>query len=339
MNLNSWQQSVRACALCLLISGCAFQPQLPPADHSDKPVISANTDPVPRPEPLSRYGNPKSYEQFGRRYHIMESATGYAERGIASWYGPKFHGKRTSSGEPYDMYAMTAAHKTLPIPTWVRVTNLKNQSSVLVRVNDRGPFVENRIIDLSHEAARRLDMIREGTGLVDVRVLEFDAAGNFSVARTPVEPSTVVVMQSEPTLAPDSQPAAAVASTPAQPVAMDADVQQEPMPQAVVESSTPPTSAPSDHSSVVNLYAQVGAFSNIDNAERLYLRLRDSGVGRIDILDLIDQVPRLFRVRVGPVHDSASYDQMVAELNALGIDKVTLVIEAGENESAAAAEN
>jgi rare lipoprotein A len=129
-------------------------------------------DATPRPEPRSKYGNPDSYVVFGKRYHVMKESNGFNQRGIASWYGKKFHGRKTSNGETYDMYAMTAAHKSLPIPTYVEVTNLKNNKQVIVRVNDRGPFHENRIIDLSYTAARKLDIVAEGTGLVEIRVLE-----------------------------------------------------------------------------------------------------------------------------------------------------------------------
>jgi rare lipoprotein A len=134
--------------------------------------LAAIPDAVPRDEPRSRYGNPETYEVFGKRYKLMKSGKGHVERGLASWYGPGFHSERTSSGEPYDMYAMTAAHKTLPIPAYVRVTNLENGRSVVVRVNDRGPFVNERIIDLSYTAASKLDMLRAGTARVEIRVLD-----------------------------------------------------------------------------------------------------------------------------------------------------------------------
>jgi rare lipoprotein A len=137
----------------------------PPADAAQVP------DAVPRPEPRSALGNPAFYEVAGKRYAVLASASDYVERGVASWYGPDFHGKRTASGEGYDMYAMTAAHKTLPVPCYARVTNLGNGRSVIVRVNDRGPFVGNRIIDLSYSAAARLDMLRNGTAFVEVRTL------------------------------------------------------------------------------------------------------------------------------------------------------------------------
>jgi rare lipoprotein A len=131
---------------------------------------------VPRVEPRSRNGNPPFYDVFGKRYYVLSSSVGYVERGVASWYGPGFHQVRTSTGEPYDMYAMTAAHKTLPLPAYVRVTNLQNGRSVVVRVNDRGPFVDNRIIDLSYTAASKLDMLRNGTAMVEVRSVEPETA-------------------------------------------------------------------------------------------------------------------------------------------------------------------
>jgi len=129
-------------------------------------------DAVPRDEPRSRYGNPETYEVFGKRYRVLPSAEGYVERGIASWYGTKFHGRLTSTREPYDMYAMTAAHKTLPLPSYARVTNLRNGRSIVVRINDRGPFHDNRVIDLSFVAAKKLGVADAGTGLVEVRTLD-----------------------------------------------------------------------------------------------------------------------------------------------------------------------
>ena len=135
-------------------------------DHSSIP------GPVPRVEPRSRYGNPRSYVVNGKQYFTLSSARGFLQRGIASWYGPKFHGRRTSSGETYDMHKMTAAHKTLPLPTYVLVRNLETGGEIVVRVNDRGPFHGDRIIDLSYAAATHLGIARRGTGRVEVRALE-----------------------------------------------------------------------------------------------------------------------------------------------------------------------
>lgn len=128
-------------------------------------------EPVPAKEPLSRYGNPTEYKVAGRNYEVMKSSTGYKTRGVASWYGTKFHKQRTSSGEPYDMYVMTAAHKTLPLPTYVRVKNLDNGRVAVVKVNDRGPFHGNRIIDLSYAAALKLGVFPKGTANVEIETL------------------------------------------------------------------------------------------------------------------------------------------------------------------------
>lgn len=136
------------------------------------PDIAALPEPVPRAEPRSRYGNKSPYTVLGRTYTVLPSARGYKERGISSWYGQKFHGYMTSSFEPYDMYQFTAAHKSLPLPSYARVTNLENGKSVIVRVNDRGPFHENRVIDLSYAAAVRIGIWPKGTGLVEVQAID-----------------------------------------------------------------------------------------------------------------------------------------------------------------------
>ncbi len=126
---------------------------------------------VPATTPSGR-GNPSSYVVFGQRYHVLDSSEGFVQRGIASWYGTKFHGRKTSSGEVYNLHAMTAAHKTLPIPVYVHVKNLDNGRSVVVKVNDRGPFIDGRIIDLSYAAAKKLGVDGPGTANVEISVLE-----------------------------------------------------------------------------------------------------------------------------------------------------------------------
>jgi rare lipoprotein A len=183
---------MRACALLLFVSalaGCGSN-----RVHDSGPASGSGAipnlpgDAVPRPEPRSRYGNGPIYEVLGKAYTVLPTSAGYKERGVASWYGRKFHGNLTAMREPYDMYAMTAAHKTLPLPTYVRVRNLRNNRSVIVRVNDRGPFVHNRIIDLSYSAALRLDMIRDGTSLVEVEAIGFDAPGGDRPLRRAMPP-------------------------------------------------------------------------------------------------------------------------------------------------------
>jgi rare lipoprotein A len=178
--------------LALLIAACARDVRMPapkvdgpPADRLDPAMIEI---PQPRPEPPSAYGNHSPYQVFGKTYHVKSTAEGYAERGIASWYGTKFHGRPTSSGEPYDMYRMTAAHRSLPLPTWAEVTRLDTDKTIIVRINDRGPFHSDRIIDLSWAAAVKLDMVDAGTAPVKVRAITFDDSPGLTPrpARVPV---------------------------------------------------------------------------------------------------------------------------------------------------------
>lgn len=165
------KRTVFLSAIILLSGSCSIIGEKDGAP--ERPIdVSRVPDAVPKYEERSKYGNPSSYEVLGKRYYVLESSEGFVERGIASWYGKKFHGRRTSSGETYDMYAMTAAHKHLPLPTYVEVTNLENNRSVVVKVNDRGPFHANRIIDLSYSAAVKLGIVNNGTGLVEVRAIQ-----------------------------------------------------------------------------------------------------------------------------------------------------------------------
>ena len=228
-------------------------------------------DATPRQETKSRYGNGPYYEVFGETYKVMDSSYDYQARGVASWYGKKFHGRKTSNQEDYDMYAMTAAHKSLPLPTYVRVRNLSNNKSVVVRVNDRGPFVDNRLIDLSYSAALKLDMVQSGTSLVEVTAISYD------------QPSR------------EKQPAAQVA------------VREE---------------GPEE-----NIFVQVGAFGEAENARKRIALVRDSGLGPAFVHQDKDSSPRLYRVRIGPVADVLEYDSIVAKLQRLGITETHLVTE------------
>ncbi len=147
--------------LLSVLNACSFGV---PIGSSKSTIPQKSTDNTP-------YKKPSSYIVFGKQYHVLPSSEGYVERGIASWYGKKFHGRKTSSGETYNMFAMTAAHKTLPLPTRVSVKNLSNGKSIIVTINDRGPFVAGRIIDLSYAAAKKLDIINAGTARVEVKAL------------------------------------------------------------------------------------------------------------------------------------------------------------------------
>ncbi len=285
--------------LGLLLSGCASDPPTgrysqahdsAPEQHID---LSAVKDAIPRVEPFSRYGNPPSYVVHGARYHTLKRSAGYRERGIASWYGTKFHGHRTSSGEIYDMYKMSAAHKTLPLPTYARVTNLENGKSVIVKINDRGPFHENRLIDLSYAAAARLEILGKGTGLVEITAI--DAAKD---RKTPAKPRIAPSLPKVATAAASKQ----AVTTPAATV-------------------TPPAHEPL-------LYLQLGAFQSRDNAERLQARLsRVDLPGQLRISEATSNQQRVYRVRVGPLASVETADKLTQLLADHGIRSPHVVID------------
>ena len=270
---------------------------IPPAAPAPPPAGASIPDAVPRYEPRSLYGNPPFYDVFGKRYFVLSSSADYVERGVASWYGPGFHKERTSTGEPYDMYGMTAAHKTLPLPCYARVTNLQNGRSVVVRINDRGPFVGNRLIDLSYTAAAKLDMLRDGTAMVEVRTV-----GPSS------PPGTAV-------LASGSVPAPAPAAPPPPAAAPPLVAPRAIAPAAV---TSPPVST---------LFVQAGAFADPANAERLVRKLRDGRYGKVFVRDDVIAGRRMYRVRIGPVPDVHEFDRIVTALEQEGVRDAHLAMD------------
>lgn len=169
--------------LALLLAACAGDKKKEAGDGpSSRQMTAAEVkDAVPKNEPLARYGNHSPYTVLGKTYTVLPSSKGYHERGMASWYGSKFHGRRTSSGEVYDMHLATAAHKSLPLPTYAEVTNLDNGRKMIVKINDRGPFHEGRIIDLSYAAAIKLGVDKTGTARIDVRAIDVKTRKRSSV--------------------------------------------------------------------------------------------------------------------------------------------------------------
>ena len=270
------------------------------------PDLASIPDAVPRVEPRSRYGNPASYVVFGQRYVLRPSAEGYVERGTASWYGPGFHAARTSSGEPYDMYAMTAAHKTLPIPVFARVTNLRNGRSVVVRINDRGPFIADRLIDLSYTAAWKLDMLRNGTAPVEVRVLT---------------PGTdLPAAQTASTTAPAPTPQApSSAGTTGMPVAA-----ASPLPP--LAASTAGTTAIAA-ANAPGTMLQAGAFFEQANARGLVERLAAAGIGNAVVRETRAGARRIWQVRVGPLDGTLEIDDMLERLRLAGVANARLAFD------------
>ncbi len=295
------------CAVvCISLAGCSLarrHPEKPRPDQTRAAIPSGSNvpsppadvlaipDATPRAEPRGRRGNPPFYEVFGKRYYVMAESDGWVERGTASWYGPGFHAASTSLGERYDMYAMTAAHKTLPIPCYAEVTNLRNGRKVVVRINDRGPFVGDRIIDLSYTAAAKLDMLLAGTAPVEVRVISAGGAGSAVPPTMPAAPPPVVL------------PTAAVMPPPPAP--------------AVTVVNAPSGAAP--------MFIQAGVFSDHENARRRVESLLAAGIE----LASLDEMPRserpLHRVRVGPFASVEEFDLNMKRLRELGINDARLL--------------
>jgi rare lipoprotein A len=239
---------------------------------ADTPAnLDAVPDAKPRNEPLHRYAN-RPYVALGIPYTPLTQIGDLKQRGIASWYGKKFHGQPTSSGEKYDMYAMTAAHPTLPIPSYARVTNLANQKSVVVRINDRGPFLHERVIDLSYTAAYKLGIINNGSAEVEVKSLNPDVVitpitVSAPVQSEPLESVTPPVVEAVPVIAPSETPVA--------PQAADS-----------------------------NIYLQLGAFKTQENAEA-YLAIMRNELGDIGKELKLTNKDGLVRVHIGPYASQA----------------------------------
>ena len=233
------------------------------------PDINHLVEPVPKVEPRALYGNKSPYTVLGRTYNVLPSASGYVERGIASFYGNKFHGYKTSSLENYDMYSFTAASKTLPLPSYARVTNLANGKSVIVRVNDRGPFHEDRVIDLSYVAAVKIGVWPKGTGLVEVRGID------------PGEP--------------------------------------------VRDLPPPPPAAPPGK--LPGIYLQVGAFADAGNAEQVAQRLRAANFAPVQVMDAEINGHTVHRVRLGPLPDVDSSDQVSDRIANMGLPRPRVAVD------------
>ncbi|MGD0491559.1 MAG: septal ring lytic transglycosylase RlpA family protein [Steroidobacteraceae bacterium] len=318
-----------AAAIAVGLGGCVSTRHAPPPPSTQAPAPAAPSaalppplpgtvpDAVPRYEPRSPYGNPPFYDVFGKRYFVLSSSADYVERGVASWYGPGFHQVRTSTREPYDMYGMTAAHKTLPLPCYARVTNLQNGRSIVVRINDRGPFVGNRIIDLSYTAAAKLDMLRNGTAMVEVRTVGPTSPSGVLPPLPPPAPPPVVTAQAQGAAPWVSGVAPLPASTPTPVGAPPAAP-----PGAPVVAPAPVTSAP-----VAALFVQAGAFADPANAERLAQKLRGGGYGKVFVRDDVIAGRRMYRVRIGPVPGVPEFDRIVAALEEVGVRDAHLALD------------
>ncbi|ABK43979.1 rare lipoprotein A [Magnetococcus marinus MC-1] len=269
----------------LVLAGCSVTPPPPPP-------VSQPSLPVPH----VKVGEPYSIE--GITYRPVPTARGYDAVGVASWYGSQFHGKPTANGEIFDMHAMTAAHKTLPLPSIAQVTNLSNGRRVIVRINDRGPFVGDRLIDMSYEAARRLGFAVQGTTKVRIQALSG-------------EPK----LQHEPQ---DMQVPTEAAHPATREVKAPIVQRNEEPPISVAENRRRTQALPTRQ-----VLVQVGAFSNQGNAHRVVKRIDHLGAARIEPVP--NQQPPLYRVRLGPLNADGSLDELLKKLVALGFPSSRLI--------------
>ncbi|TFH88130.1 septal ring lytic transglycosylase RlpA family protein [Billgrantia azerbaijanica] len=279
----------------------------------DPPDVSEIPDAVPRVETPSRGGNRSPYQVWGKTYRVLPDARGYAREGTASWYGEKFHGYATSNGEIYDMYKMSAAHRSLPLPTYARVTNLADGRSVIVRVNDRGPFHSDREIDLSYAAAARLGILERGTGRV--RVEAIDPAAWLAENRPGAVPS-----------APDTSFAREAASGLA--AAPQAGVDDAPA--SLAEGRSPERRLAEGRSAERRptegrpIYLQVAALGSADNARELKTRLENELSHPVRVTSTTG----MHRVQVGPLADTGQVEPARNELRRAGFDQAFVVKDA-----------
>ena len=280
--------------------GRYYQDDGPP--RTVPPEVLNTPDAVPRSEPPGAKGN-KPYTALGNTYYPLSSARGYVATGSASWYGTKYHGQTTSSGEIYDMYKMTAAHPTLPLPSYVRVTNLQSRKSVVVRVNDRGPFLNNRIIDVSYAAAARLGILATGTGQVEVKTVFPEAVpGSVTTSTTtatgtgPYPPGLVSSAIIEAPL--NDEGMSDPAPVPGQ-AASEGPVGSS-LEDGGIDGADPRTFA----DGAPRAYLQVGVFSQAANADSLLQSLRSRGFSAASIWTREGTAGQtLYEVSVGPLTD------------------------------------
>jgi len=272
-------------------------------DDGPGDLPAAELDRIPDAVPVAEAPYPRSnrpYTVFGRTYTPLGEASGFSQRGLASWYGRRFHGKPTSSGEPYDMYGMSAAHPTLPIPSYARVTNIANGRSVVVRINDRGPFHPGRILDLSYAAAHRLGFASKGSAEVS---LEAVAAGERSTAAPPAFPLTT---------------AAAAPSATVQPIPTQSELSGPFRIERIARRTDRGAGDGGD------LWLQLGAFARRENAESLLQSVRTRMPELSPGLAVVE-VDGKWRLRVGPLYDRDAMDYVRASLKEkMGIKAVVV---------------
>lgn len=310
-------------------AGGLYKPGVPDSTPDHIPDVDSIPEPEVTREPRSTVGNRPTYTVLGKKYKVIDDPKGYVERGTASYYGQKFHGRRTSNLEVYDMYAFSAAHKTLPLPSFARVTNLDNGKAVVVRVNDRGPFHAGRLIDLSYAAAVKLGITQRGTGRVEVRALmPGDDAPTY--AGEPARPAAPPPAAAKPASAMDRLVAAIpVASASAgelppgvriatgKPTVLTGDAGK--FAAAVTAAQTTPAPVPAlpVEAGGEDVVFQVASFTARANADRALTRLREAGIDTARITDASANGQTIWRLRVGPLQATQA-PELAARIAGLG---------------------
>jgi rare lipoprotein A len=310
--MKRWTAATLCIAAAVLVTGCA-ETQL--VAHTAKRIGDA-TEPPKTEQPRGRYKVGKPYQIAGLWYYPKVDYS-YAETGIASWYGPGFHGNQTANGEIYDQYALTAAHRTLPMPSMVRVTNLENGRSLKLRVNDRGPFARGRIIDVSRKAAELLGFVEQGTAKVRVEIIEADSRRMAQASLDAQAADT----------APDAAPTVGVSSA-----SLDdnAAAGRGSTRHAVARTEDGGPAPDGEVTRVAvgdsEIFVQAGAFVSYDNASRLGIRLAELAPVRIDPARIEQR--QFYRVRLGPISDVDRADALLAQLQRKGFaDSQVVVVE------------
>ena len=333
MNLSKLLPLAACMSAALLLASCssnrAPQPGTAPGQsaglsgpddfnrpHKDgAPWWDVDVSRIPDAIPMPHYGPVKAapYTVFGKQYYPIQDARRYQAVGPASWYGIKFHGQATANGETYDLYGMTAAHKTLPLPSYVRVTNLENGKSVILRVNDRGPFYSDRIIDLSFAAAKKLGYAEKGTARVKVEGI--DPHEWWAQQGRPV-----------PMVLANNQPAkAAVAPALAKPAPVVEQYAPPPAQHAAAVVPVQIDAKKNDSLGASGLYLQVGAFANPDAAELLKDKLSQTTSVPVFISSVVRDQQILHRVRLGPISNQGEAEQLQSSVRVANLGQPTLV--------------
>jgi rare lipoprotein A len=309
-------------------AGGLYKPGVSDSTPDHVPDVDAIPEPEVTSEPRSAVGNRATYTVLGKQYKVLNSTKGYVEKGTASYYGQKFHGRRTSNMEVYDMYAFTAAHKTLPLPSFARVTNLDNGKSVVVRVNDRGPFHEGRVIDLSYAAAVKLGITARGTGRVEVRALQPGDDDRPVLASTPAPAPSRPAADAKPTpidrliaAMPVANASAGVLPPGALPpgvrIATGKPTTLAGAFAAARGEAAPQPAAPTPAANGDGVVLQVASFTARANADRALTTLRQAGIDTAQISDASANGQTIWRLRVGPLQ-AAQAPELAARIAGLG---------------------